>query len=199
MGIDPAASPQPPSPSEPARSGRGVFRPRKGHPKDRRGTRPYAQHGLARLKTAVRALGARAIDRRSSVGRALAAWRAELVADLGGKDAVTTQQAVVIDLSVRTKLLLDSIDAWLLVQPRLVNTRKRALLPVVLQRQQLADALARYMTQLGLERRARPVPALHDYVANKYSAPGKDVAAGVVAGARDVAAEDVAEAEGRDK
>jgi hypothetical protein len=35
----------------------------------------------------------------------------------------------------------------------LINARKRALLPVVLQRQQLADALARHLTQLGLERR----------------------------------------------
>jgi hypothetical protein len=38
---------------------------------------------------------------------------------------------------------------------------------VVLQRQQLADALARYMNQLGLERRAREVPTLGEYLASK--------------------------------
>jgi hypothetical protein len=65
---------------------------------------------------------------------------------------------------VKTKLLLDSIDAWLVKQPSLVNHRKRALLPVVLQRQQLADALARYMTQLGLERKAKQVLSLSDYL-----------------------------------
>jgi len=77
----------------------------------------------------------------------------------------------VIELAVRTKLLLDSIDAWLLVQPSLVNARKRALLPVVRERQALADALARYLGQLGLERRQRPVGDLASYLAEKAPAP----------------------------
>jgi len=72
---------------------------------------------------------------------------------LGGLDAVSTQEKAVIELAVKTKLLLDSIDAWLLTQPSLVNARRRTLLPVVVQRQQLADALARYMNMLGLKRR----------------------------------------------
>lgn len=63
--------------------------------------------------------------------------------------------------------MLDSIDAWLLVQPSLVNLRRRALLPVVRERQQLADALARYLGQLGLERRGKPVPDLASYLATK--------------------------------
>lgn len=65
---------------------------------------------------------------------------------------------------MRQKLLLESVDAWLLVQPSLVNGRKRALLPVVRERQALADSLARYLTQLGLERRAKPLPSLNDYL-----------------------------------
>jgi hypothetical protein len=56
---------------------------------------------------------------------------------------------------------LDSIDAWLLTQPTLVNVRKRTLIPVVLQRQTLADGLARYLSQLGLERRHK-VKTLHE-------------------------------------
>ena len=48
--------------------------------------------------------------------------------------------------------MLDSVDMWLLVQPSLINVRKRTLLPVVVQRQALADALARYLGQLGLRR-----------------------------------------------
>ena len=36
-----------------------------------------------------------------------------------------------------------------------MNARKKALLPVVIQRQQLADSLARYLIQLGLERRTK--------------------------------------------
>jgi hypothetical protein len=110
-------------------------------------------HDLATLKRAINELGRRAIDRRTVLGKALEQWRAHLIADLGGPDSVSTQQAAIVDLAVKTKLLVDSIDAWLLTRPTLINARKRALLPVVLQRQQLADALARYMTQLGLNRR----------------------------------------------
>jgi len=42
------------------------------------------------------------------------------------------------------------------------------ILPVVLQRQQLANALARYLGQLGLKRRAKPVADLQTYLAQKY-------------------------------
>ena len=117
--------------------------------------RTYSKHGLTRLKVAVKDLGGRVIDGRTALGKSLARWRAGLLQDLGGSEAVSIQELAVVDLAVKTKLLLDSVDAWLLTQPSLVNARKRALLPVVLQRQQLADALARYMAQLGLKRRAK--------------------------------------------
>ena len=42
-----------------------------------------------------------------------------------------------------------------MTQPRLVNARKRSLIPVLLQRQTLANGLARYLSQLGLERRQK--------------------------------------------
>jgi hypothetical protein len=115
------------------------------------------KHGLTVLKAAVKGLGGRLIDRRTTLGKALAAWRSDLVADLGGAESVSTQQAAIIDLAVRTKLMLDSIDAWVLTQPALVDKRKRALLPAVKERQQLADSLARYLTTLGLGRTSKPV------------------------------------------
>ena len=93
------------------------------------------------------------IDRRTVTGRALAKWRTDLITDLGGD--VSTQQSAIIDLAVKSKLLLDSIDVWLLTQPSLINQRKRSLLPVVKERQALADALARYLTVLGLARRVK--------------------------------------------
>jgi hypothetical protein len=117
-------------------------------------SRDDRRHGLTTLKYAVRKLGRRTIDGRTTVGKALQEWRTALVADLGGRDAVSAQQQeAILDLAVKTKFLLDSIDAWLLTQPTLINARKRTVFPVVLQRQQLADALARYMVQLGLARR----------------------------------------------
>jgi len=41
-------------------------------------------------------------------------WRESLVADLGGTDAVTTQQLALVDMAVRSKLLVDSVDAYVL-------------------------------------------------------------------------------------
>src|SRR5689334_15753626 len=70
------------------------------------------KHGHHALKRAVSALRSRAIDRRTALGRALAAWRSELLADLGGVDNVSTQELALVEQAVRTRLLLDSIDGW---------------------------------------------------------------------------------------
>lgn len=123
--------------------------------------REYRKTGLFTLKRALIDLGSRAIDGRSSVGVALRKWKADLIQDLGGADLISTQQETLIELAVRSKIMLDSIDAWLLTQPTLINARKRTLLPVVLQRQTLADGLARYLSQLGPQRQ-RKVKTLHD-------------------------------------
>jgi hypothetical protein len=125
----------------------------------RRGGRGRQRHGLTQLRRAVQSLGARpldqALDPASPVGQALAAWRRDLTADLGGADVVTTAQAQVVEIAVRTRLLLDSVDAWLLQQGRVINGRTRSAFPAVIQRQRLADGLVRHLETLGLERRAR--------------------------------------------
>lgn len=131
--------------------------PRRGRPW------PTGQDPLKTLRAVIE-LGPRALDGRTKVGRALEAWRTQLVGDLGGEAHVSTQQHAIIDLAVRTKLLLDSIDSWLLAQPSLINKRKRALLPAVRERTQLADALARYLAALGLERRAKQMQSLQEYL-----------------------------------
>ena len=119
---------------------------------------------LRKLKRVVQQLGEHAIDGRTSLGKSLAQWRTDLINDLGGQDAVTTQQLALVELAVTTKLLVDSASAWLLSQPSLVNARKRSLLPAVLERQRLADALARYLVLLGLKRRQAPLPSLDAYL-----------------------------------
>ena len=126
--------------------------PKHPRPKSKGNTRALT-HGLTILKRAVNGLGNRVIDQRTVTGKALAKWRTDLERDLGGD--ISTQQGAIVDLAVKSKLLLDSIDVWLLTQPSLINKRKRILLPVVLQRQQLADGLARYLGMLGLERKTR--------------------------------------------
>ncbi len=141
--------------------------PRKS-PKNRR---VYQKHGLYALKGAIKEANGHGdwLESLGDVGVTLKAWKADLVADLGGEEAVSTQERAVVDMAVRTHLMLESVDRWLLQQPSLVNKSRRQLFPVVLQRQQLADALARYMKDLGLQRRARPVPSLQGYIEGKYS------------------------------
>jgi hypothetical protein len=150
----------------------GGARPGSGAPKGNSNAR---KHGLNTLRTALTQLGSRAIDGRSSLSYALKKWRRELIEDLGGEDNISTQQSALIDLAVKSKLILDSIDAWVLTQPTLINARKRTLIPVVLQRQQLADGLARYLIQLGLERRHK-VKTLHDLLNSEDEAETHDKA-----------------------
>ena len=131
--------------------------------------RTYTRHGLNALKARVKVRGLGAIDERTAAAQALLAWRRELVADLGGEDSISAQQRALVELAARTRLYVDSLDAWIMEQPSLVNARKRAVHPILLQRQQLADALARYMTQLGLERRVKEVRDLRTYLAEHAS------------------------------
>ena len=118
-----------------------------------KGSQNNLRHGLNPLKKALYTLGNRALDKRTVAGRALVEWRDDLIRDLGGD--VSTQQDAIISLAIKTKLLLDSIDVWLLQQPTLIIKRKKAIIPAVQQRQVLADALARYMSMLGLARRTK--------------------------------------------
>ncbi len=55
----------------------------------------------------------------------MAAWCTELLDDLGGIEAVSTQELALVEEAVKTKLILDSVDAWLLSQKTLINKRNR--------------------------------------------------------------------------
>jgi hypothetical protein len=135
-------------------------------PQDRR--RPYLRSGVYTLKRAVQALGSRALPPKSTaLGRALHEWREALLADLGGAEAVSTQQAALVDLAVRTKLLVDSVDAYVLTMPSPVNRQRRCLHPVVRERQALVGQLQSILRDLGLERRQKPVTDLATYLAER--------------------------------
>lgn len=129
---------------------------------------PRQSHGVKALKHAVSTLGSRTLDRRTSVAKALAGWRSDLIADLGGLDAVSTQELALIEEAVKTKLILDSVDAWLLSQPSLVNKRARAVLPAVRDRNALVTTLRGLLTDLGLRRRIVEAPDLSRYLAQRY-------------------------------
>src|SRR5688572_16299825 len=105
--------------------------------------RPYSRHGLNAAMTRVKLRGFGAIDRRTAAARSMLDFRVELVGALGGEERLSPQRRKLVDMTARVALYLDHIDAWLAEQPSLVNHRNRSLLPVLTQRQALADHLAR--------------------------------------------------------
>jgi hypothetical protein len=84
---------------------------------------------------------------------------------------LSTQREALVDLCVREKLLLDSIEAYLLeLGGGIINRRKRTLVPVVRERAQLADSLTRRLQALSLERRKAEAQDLGRYLADRYGA-----------------------------
>lgn len=134
----------------------------------RAGTR--SRHGLNAVMAHVNLRGLRAIDRRTAAARDMLAFRAELIAALGGEDQLSPQRRKLVDLAARVALYVDHVDGWLAEQRSLINRRSRSLLPVLAQRQALAEHLARLLDRLGLDRVAQKVPDLRTYLAEKYAA-----------------------------
>jgi hypothetical protein len=121
--------------------------------------------GLNALKARVKVRGLAAIDGRTVAARALLDWQRHLVTDLGGEAAISAQQRALVEVATRSKLYVDHLDAFLMEQRSLVNARRKAVLPVLRERQTLADSLARILGQLGLERRQAPAKSLQAVIA----------------------------------
>lgn len=122
-------------------------------------------HGLAALKA--RSLSE--LDGRSRAAKGLIAWKRELTASIGGQPSA--QEAMIIELCCRNRMILDSIDAWLFQQKSLLNRKRKTVLPIVRERQAIDSALAKHLQALGLSRREPPAPSLQDYLASdEYAA-----------------------------
>jgi hypothetical protein len=100
----------------------------------------------------VKLAGFGAIDRRTAAARETLAFKRELIVALGGETHLSPQRRKLVDMVARASLLLDHIDAWLFQQRSLVNARAKTLLPVLVQRQAIADHLTRLLDKLGLDR-----------------------------------------------
>jgi hypothetical protein len=125
------------------------------------------RHGLNSLLARINLRGLDAIDRRTAAARSLLQWRERLIADLGGAQAISSQRLVLVDVATRTKALLDHADEFLLAQRSIINRRNRSLIPLVRERQALADSLSRLLGQLGLDRQEKPAKSLAEYLHEK--------------------------------
>lgn len=108
------------------------------------------------------------IDKRSTAAQEILRWRRAVITDLGGEGALTTAQMTLVELAARTKAVLDHLDAHLLSKASLLKGRESKAIPLVADRQKVADSLVRSLLSLGLDRRPAVLPALTSYVSGKY-------------------------------
>jgi hypothetical protein len=96
-----------------------------------------------------RRLNSWGLDKRTTHYHTVAAWRNEIIVALGGLDELSLRQLVIVDLVMSMKVLMDRVDAeWATQEPILTG---RHIVGYTRVRQQLDDALDRYMGVLGLK------------------------------------------------
>ena len=125
------------------------------------------RHGLPALKARVMVRGLASIDKRTLAAQALLGWKKELIQDLGGEESISAQKMTIVELCVRTRLLVESVDSFILSQENLVNKRRKSIYPIVQQRSALANNLVYMLGQLGLERQMKKLPGLREYIEGK--------------------------------
>jgi hypothetical protein len=143
------------------------------------GNQNARRHGLYTLKRAVQARGLDAVDGRSALGRALREYRSDLVRDLGGEATLSSAELHLVDLAVRDRLFLESLDAALAERP-LLNRKRGRVAPALEARFRMADSATRRLQVLGLKRRTRRktfneiVAEIGSYEQRNHSGAGDD-------------------------
>lgn len=136
---------------------------------------PRQKHGLSRLLKA-RHLK---LDGRSAAMQAMSGYRANLLASLGGRDLLSEQELIVVELIVKDQFILSQVDGYL-GQVGYFNRRKKSAHPLTVQRMTIADGPKRSLLALGLKRRSKPVKSLAELLAmpSKPTQPASTVAPG---------------------
>ena len=134
-----------------------------------RGNDRRPRTGLLALKAKVMLRGLAAVNRRTKAARDVVKWRAELIAELGGDQGMTATRLTRIETLVRTKLLLEHLDAQLLEYDTLFSRKRGTLRPqvkaILTERNRMAEALERGLAALGASRsKGTVLPSLDDLV-----------------------------------
>src|SRR6266446_473176 len=134
-----------------------------------RGNDRRPRTGLLALKAKVMLRGLAVVNRRTKAARDVVKWRAELVAELGGEPGMTAARLTRIETLVRTKLLLEHLDAQLLEYDTLFSRKRGTLRPqvkaILTERNRMAEALERGLAALGASRsKGTVLPSLDDLV-----------------------------------
>jgi hypothetical protein len=100
----------------------------------------------------------------------MAEYRGELVADQGGEETITAAKRALVELAVAARFKRLAVEAYLLSMDSLVDRRHRCVWPVVKDAAALEAHERAILRDLGLERRAKAVPSLAEYLAAKAAA-----------------------------
>jgi hypothetical protein len=114
-------------------------------------------------------------DALTPLERAARDWRAQVLDDLGGADAVPAAKRAVLDAALGSKIILDSLDRFIFELTGsgrgLVNRRSRHAFRIVTDRMRVADGFVRQIQTLGLERTTKPPLDLTAYLRERYVPP----------------------------
>jgi hypothetical protein len=131
--------------------------------------RAYRVSGFHGMQAALTKRGLSALDGRSASARHVARWKADVTADLGGD--LSTAKKTLIEVAAMDVALLAVADSWLRENAASVlNKRKRTFVPLVAERLRVAAHLADVLKLLGLERKARELPTLAQYLQEREAA-----------------------------
>ncbi len=133
-----------------------------------------ARAGLRVLRRRIEIDGLAAIDKRTAGAQQFLYWREQIMNDLGGEENLSAQKKTLAELTAQKKLIRDHVAAYVLGLPTLVNRRKKSLLPIVLQLNQLTDSLEKSLERLGLDKQMKPLPTLAEYLEQKEAASDEE-------------------------
>ena len=123
-------------------------------------------HGYYRRKIKLEAVSFDDLNFSSSRGEQLRKRFLELLNHCGGEHLVSAVRRRIIERVVFTQYQLDCLDLYLVeLGPRIVNRRKRTLIPIVRERDALVSMLTKLYDQIGLDPTKPPIPTLAEYMA----------------------------------
>lgn len=121
-------------------------------------------HGDTLLKRAVKELGAKALDGRSTLAIELKQERRELIAALGGPSDISPQEMAIIEMIAMKRIRRKPIQEWVLLnRDRLFDRRKGVVRQILLQVEALEESEVKLLKELGLKRKPKQV-SLSDYL-----------------------------------
>ncbi len=94
----------------------------------------------------------------------MALLREQLMADCGGAEQVSTAKGILIDLAVAAAMRVTRTNAYIATMRCQVDRRHRREWPVVEHVRRAEAHLQSLLCDIGLQRRAQPVPSLPEFI-----------------------------------